>query len=155
MATVRARIHDELLEIKRAHGGRLNPDDVWRFARDHPKSALHTQYPWDVQKAAQDCWRDISRSLIRVYLIEYRETPRSNIVVIPEFTSLSTERKKGRASYVATVEVLRRPQKREQMLIDTIQRLLSIKEVAAFAELKAVAKAIAVVAGRYIPKKAA
>jgi hypothetical protein len=88
-------------------------------------------------------------------VIEYRVTPRRTLVVVPEFTSLSTERGKDRGSYEATVEVLSKPHKREQLLIDTIKRLISIKEVAVFPELDAVAKAIAAVAERYLSKAAA
>jgi len=153
--SLKDRIHEELLDIKRAHGGRLDPDDVWRFAKDNPKSALHTQYNWDVREAAEAHWRDTSQDLIKVYVIEYRVTPRRTMVVVPEFTSLSTERGKDRGSYEATVEVLRRPHKREQLLIDTIKRLTSIKEVAVFPELDAVAKAIAAVAEKYLSKAAA
>ena len=153
--SLKDRIHDELLEIKRANGGRLDPDNVWQFAKDNPKSALYTRYNWDVSEAAEAHWRATSQDLIKVYVIEYRETPRKTMVVVPEFTSLSTERGKDRGSYEATIEVLRKPQKREQLLIDTINRLLSIKEVAVFPELNAVAKAIAAAAGRHLPKEAA
>jgi hypothetical protein len=153
--SLKDRIHSELLEIKRAHGGRLGPDQVWQFAQSNPKSALHTQYNWDVQEAAEAHWRDVSQSLIKVYDIEYQVKAHQPLIIVPEFTSLSTERGKDRGSYEATIEVLRKPQKREQLLIDTINRLLSIKEVALFPELGAVAKVIAAAAEKYLPEKAA
>lgn len=71
--TLRSDIHDELLQIKQAHGGRLDLDDVWQYAKAHPKSALHTRYNWDVRTAAEAHWRDTSQDLIKVYLIEYEQ----------------------------------------------------------------------------------
>lgn len=53
------------------HDDRLTPDDVIADAKD-PESPLHNEFPWDVNEAALEHWRDIARRLIRsvVYSVE-------------------------------------------------------------------------------------
>lgn len=66
-STLAQRIKTELTALQDGHG-RLQSNDVWQWARRNRRSALYTQYNWNVQKAAEAHWNHVSRQLITRYL---------------------------------------------------------------------------------------
>lgn len=60
-----------LEEIRAANGGVVSADVVIVAARN-PDHVLHPLFPWDVQQAAQEHWRDIARGIIREVTVQVR-----------------------------------------------------------------------------------
>jgi hypothetical protein len=56
-------VNDYLIQLHKQHGT-LTPDIVVEDAK-RPDSPLHDQFDWDVQKAAEEHWREVARQLIR------------------------------------------------------------------------------------------
>jgi hypothetical protein len=67
-------VYEVLQKVKRANGGRIEPDKVTEAARPE-ESPIHCCYPWDNDIAAE-YWRDhISKQLIRsVEIVVIRES---------------------------------------------------------------------------------
>jgi hypothetical protein len=154
--SVRIKAELEKLQDNR---GKTSPEAVVEFAKDNPKSALHGKFNWNVKEAAYQHWLDTARGIIRVYVTVLSVTTKSSrafvSVSVPEYTSLSTERGSG-GGYRKTVDVMHANNTRHQLLIDTIMRLISIKEIALFPdELGIVAKAIRAVQSKFIDEPSA
>lgn len=67
------QIEAAIRAIADRHDGRLTPDLVVEAARDKA-SPLHACFTWDVQEAAQECWRSQARALIRSVRVEVTTT---------------------------------------------------------------------------------
>ena len=66
-STLATRIRAELTALQDKHG-RLKARDIWIWARANKKSALHQQFSWNMQKAAEAHWTDIANALVTRYL---------------------------------------------------------------------------------------
>jgi hypothetical protein len=55
---------ERIIEMFAERGGVLEPDEVIEEARN-PQSPLHSQFDWDIEKAAFEHWRAQARQLIR------------------------------------------------------------------------------------------
>jgi len=59
----------ELERIRQTHGGVLRTEDVWREAQSLT-SPIHSGFTWDLQEAAQKCWEDEARYLVRFIFVQ-------------------------------------------------------------------------------------
>lgn len=111
------RIQAELLQI-RAGRDVFPPRDVVAYARRHKKSALHTQFQWDVQKAAEEHWLDTARRLITLHIVALDGGP--------QMVSLSIDRHPG-GGYRDIVEVSKAPSLYKVLLQDAIKELKRVQ----------------------------
>jgi hypothetical protein len=74
-----------------AKDGLLRPEVVVSFAKDNPESALHAEFEWDVNKAAERHWLDTARRLIRAQVTIMPQTHRRSRA----FVSVPTDRMSG------------------------------------------------------------
>ena len=65
-------IYDRLELLRSRNNGRLTPDDVWRDGQADPASPLHSEFSWDVQKAAENHWRARARQIIEECYVQVR-----------------------------------------------------------------------------------
>jgi hypothetical protein len=79
----------EELEALRDPLGRLRPQVIVDWAREHPHSELHKEFQWDIQKAAYQFWLSQARNLVAIILVE-EDTGRR------ETFSLASDRPYGR-----------------------------------------------------------
>lgn len=112
------------LEIKAAaiaacrdSAGRITPKAVVEAARD-PASVLHSEFEWDVKKAAQREWERTASELIRQvkFVIQYEDRK----VIAPYYVSDPTSDESG---YVPVVSVAKKKSASRQMLRDELQRI--------------------------------
>ena len=89
---------EAMAAVAAKHGGQLDPDDLWREARDelHP---LHDHYEWDLQQAAEAHWRETSRVLIRIVRIVDESTNEGHVRAYISVTD------RGGASYRTVSDV--------------------------------------------------
>lgn len=62
-------VRKRIIALADKNGGRIEPDQVIEDAQN-PKSPLHGEFDWDVEKAAWEHWRDVARGLIRSVQVE-------------------------------------------------------------------------------------
>lgn len=115
--TKREQIRRELELIASQNGGVLNPAEVVRFARDE-KTALHSQFTWDDDKAAE-AWRLIQASkVIRMcVVIEENQTVEHRV-----FVSLTQDRTKD-GGYRPMTDVMSDDVMRTQLLAQAREEL--------------------------------
>lgn len=147
-ASHQTRIAWELNNIERAHNGVLKPEDIIEFARD-PKTALHKEFEWDVEKAAYQHLLAQARRIIqvRVTFIDSPVEPARRIKV-REHVSPRVNRGQG---YIRREAVMDDPALRTDRLRETIQRLLAIKELEEFPELQSIRNAVREAADKHLP----
>jgi len=61
------KVGEELVAL-RDGDGIIYPATVVDWARDHPESALHRQFEWDLERAAREHWLYRARQLISVHV---------------------------------------------------------------------------------------
>jgi len=76
--------------------GKLTPDEVVTLAKD-PASPLHEYFEWDVQKAAEEHWRNTARQIIRTFKVTF--TYHDVVIRVPEFVH-DEKKKKTEPGYV-------------------------------------------------------
>ncbi len=111
----------ELEHIRTSHGGLLKPEDVVEFAKD-PNTALHSEFTWDDTEAARLHRLNQARNVIRLVVTIIGEAPEP----VRAFVSLPTDRAQG-GGYRSMAEVVNDSSRREEMLRDALERLLSAK----------------------------
>lgn len=136
------------LETIESRDGTLHPENVVEYAKKHKRSVLHKQFEWDDNAAAAAYRLEQARSIIRVYVKVIERPDDGKQVVVANYISMSDHRGQG---YENVVTVLEDDGRREVLLMDTIRRLTSIKEVRLFSELDGVSQAIEKVVQVYIP----
>lgn len=111
------QIADEL-EALRAPEGLLIPEQVVEWAREHPESALHSQFEWDDSEAAK-AWRIWqARRVIAVYIVS-DEGERTVV-------SLSIDRKAS-GGYRDVQDVLKDDELRKVLVRDALADLKRVK----------------------------
>lgn len=60
---------EQELQALRSEGGLLMPESVVDWAREHPESALHSQFEWDDSEAAKEYRLYQARRVIAVYVV--------------------------------------------------------------------------------------
>ena len=118
---MKAEILDELTAIYE-HEGVLKPESVVEHA-SNPESALHGQFTWDDDKAAQEYRLWQARKLINVC-----------VTVLPNlnkefraFVSLGSDRKQKGGGYRWTVDVFSDKDMREELLTQALAELRRIR----------------------------
>lgn len=145
----------ELDKIEKEYGV-LRPKQVWKFAKDNPKSALHKEFPWDLRKAAEERWTEIARRLIKVHVTILPAADNTEREVkVSTFQSLPKERTSPERGYRRIATIIRKEPDRMDLLRYTIQRLKAVREVWIFAELAEVAAAIDRAVATYVKDDAA
>lgn len=122
----RRRIQQELDSIAHANGGVLRCEDVVKYAQKHKTSALHSQFTWDVKKAAWEHWLWEARHIIRVYVtiqtdLQYDKPVRA-------YVSLYEDRSEPRGGYRPLRAVLQNSQHRLALLQQAISELRTWRE---------------------------
>lgn len=121
-------VRDELLRLlENSNSHVLRVEEVWEWARTHPKSALHASIEWNEKKAAREYQYWQIRRLIQIHVItDYGE---------PRLVSLRVDRSAG-GGYREITEVLSDRKLSEYMLNDAIadlervhQNYLRVKEL--------------------------
>jgi hypothetical protein len=136
----RTEITAELRRIQESNGGLLRAIDVVREA-SVVSSPLHGHFNWDDTEAAHQWRLQQARQLIRVTVetLPYDEPQ----YLVRAFTSLTPDRLIEGGGYRATVEVLRTPTERQQMILDCLEELNRLKvKYHILTELAALFKAI-------------
>lgn len=102
-----------VLEVIRARdGGELTPEAVVDHARART-SPLHRLFEWDDTEAARRFRLDQARLLLRSYTIVY-ETKRETVIEVRGFQQVTNPQRER--VYVPTLEALRVPEYRDQIL---------------------------------------
>ena len=115
-------LQEELNAIARANNGLLKKDDVWRWAKAHPSSALYQEFEWDPDKAAEAHWAETASALIRVH-VRYEEVAGlTTKVKVREYVSLSSDRLNG-GGYRRLDDVLSNADLMAEMLTDCLREL--------------------------------
>lgn len=112
-------IKSELLQIQNANKNQvLFPLNVVKWAKSHPKSALHSRLEWDDEKAGHEhrLWQ--VRQLIKIYVVLEDGSP--------QIVSLSFDRK-GDGGYRSVSDVLTNRQLSEIMLQDALADLQRVE----------------------------
>jgi hypothetical protein len=112
---MKQQIEKELLAIK---GSKplLQAEEVWKWAKSHPKSALHGEFEWNVKKAAQEYWTWQARRLIAVHVTYDGDAG-------PRLISLSIDRVKPGGGYRTVDDIVAVPDLYRVMLLDALKEL--------------------------------
>jgi hypothetical protein len=122
--TVKNRCEQELRKLQRdSEDGVLRPKAVVAFAKKNKESALHTQFTWDVGKAAEQYWLEQARRVIRVHVMVEPSIEEE----IQVFVALEDDRA-GDGGYRLTQNVMSEPQRRAQLLRQALKELKRIRE---------------------------
>lgn len=113
---------DKLTEIY-TRDGALHPAVVVKEAKSKD-SPLHECFDWDDRKAADAHRMNQARQLIRVAV---RVIPAISNSPVREYVSISTLRKTGTGSYLATVDVVSDEERYAQALADAIKTLQQLE----------------------------
>jgi len=108
--------------MKRSPSGRLNAEDVVEAARD-PNSPLHQYFTWSDSEAAERWRMQEAQNLIRSFSIYNEELK----IRVRALTSLEDDREEG-GGYRWTIDVLQRPDLREQYLISALKDLEAVRK---------------------------
>lgn len=97
--------------------GRVTPDAVIEAAKD-PKSILHGEFEWNVNKAAYQSWTETARRLIREVrlIIEYQDVR----VVAPYYIA---DPGTDDSSYVETLRIANKHTSAQRALTDELARI--------------------------------
>jgi len=108
-----------LEEIRDQNGGTLTPEAVWKAARepDHP---LHTEFTWDVEKAAENWWTEQARRIIR--RVQIVETVSSVEVRAPKYVR-DPRLPPGEQGYAPTVTIRTDEDAAKKVLFDELDRV--------------------------------
>jgi hypothetical protein len=98
--------------IRTDHGGELTPEAVVEHAQART-SPLHRLFEWDDTEAARRFRLDQARLLLRSYTIVY-ETRRETVIEVRGFQQVTNPQHER--VYVPTLEALRVPEYRDQIL---------------------------------------
>ena len=130
-------IDDELRRIAGRHRGVLHAAHVVAFARNK-KTALHSQFQWDDDEAAQQFRLMQARKLIRVTVIVAKQTGQT----VNAYVSLQKDRE-AKGGYRYIVDVMSKTKLREQFLAQALRELnaLAVK----YGELEELAKVFAAI----------
>lgn len=136
------KVGEELERIRVREGGKLNTNTVWQEARLET-SPMHKAFTWDLEKAAERCWKMEASTLIRQVVVSIDEVER------PAFINVSVQKSgeddEGVDRYYQSISVIAsRPDEYESALAASRARLFSAQT--SLDDLYAIAKA---------PKKAA
>ena len=127
----------------------LTAENMVKFASD-PSTEHHKRFPWDDKEAAHQHRLTLARGYIRAYVtILPSPYARGRDIVVPAFVSLPDHRGEE-GGYEPIEKVMRDKERRESLLVYTIQRLLSIREVDLLEELRPVSTAIRSAAEKYL-----
>lgn len=107
---MKARIYQELEDIRRQGGGVLHPEAVVRFAAD-PDTALHGCFEWDDAEAAHQHRLEQARGIIRVAVSVIQEGKPP----VRMYVSLDDKRQRG-GGYEHVADVLADPLRRDRLL---------------------------------------
>jgi hypothetical protein len=99
--------------------GHVEPDDVWQAGRD-PSHALHDEFRWDINEAAQEHWRDTARSLIRFVRLEVTV---ENVSYISPLYVVDPARPPRSQRYVELDRVARDREMAERCMLDELDRI--------------------------------
>jgi hypothetical protein len=112
------KIKEELLAIK-GNKEFLTAEAVVTWAKAHPDSALHSQFTWNLRKAAREHWLLTARHLIALHVV-YADGARRLI-------SLSIDRTRPAGGYRSIDDVVQVPSLYEVMLEDALRELKRIE----------------------------
>ena len=121
----------ELETIRSAAGGVLSPEAVVEFARNE-NTALHSYFTWDDTEAAREYRLWQARQVIRVCV-----TVSDDVQGPPIRTYVSLHEDRGNEGYRLLTDVLSDSQRREKLLIQSLNELQSWQQK--YSQLKALA----------------
>lgn len=107
------RIARELDAIQRSDpDNALKAPNIVAWAKAHPRSTLHKQFPWNDSKAAHMYRLDVARHIIRAYVeIVHEDYPPVRAMI-----SLPSDRGDGKSGYRSTEDILKNTEWRTEML---------------------------------------
>lgn len=99
--------------------GRVTPKAVWQAARD-PSSPLHSDFDWDVTRAAEATWERTAAELIRQvkFIVEYEDRK----IAVPFYVS---DPRTSQSAYFPTARVAKNNAMAESVLRDELARITS------------------------------
>ena len=109
----------ELKQIADRHHGVITPEATVEFAQRHVNSELHTQFSWDLKKAAYAHWLYEARQIITIF-VDIVDTPQGPIEV-QTYQSLKSDRKNKKGGYRFTTTILSSADMRRQLLQDALE----------------------------------
>lgn len=144
-----ARIANEEFEKISQRRGRLTPAYVVEAAR-HPKHPLHSQFNWDLKKAAYQHWLHQAAELIRSVRVVFRMDPNDKPRTIRAHVSVIGSR--GR-EYVPFIKAMSVAEHREQLLVDAMRELQAFRQK--YKDLSVLAPVFEAIGRVRAPRKAA
>lgn len=147
----RAEIKKELEQIREAGGGKIKADAVVEFARD-PKTALHSKFEWDDNKASHEyrLWQARHVISVHVTVVEGCRKP------VPAYVSLQRDRNVEGGGYRAIADVMSDEQQRAELLQQAATELMAFKrKYARLTELNKVFEAIEEVVPKHTKRRKA
>lgn len=117
-------VREELRKIEEANNGILRPVDVVTYARKNKRSALHGEFTWDNNKAAEEYRLWQARQVIRVHV----EVIKPDTKPIRAFVSLIGDRANPGGGYRAINAVLSNKEQREQLVEQATREFKALRQ---------------------------
>lgn len=133
----------ELERIKARNGGTLTAGLIV-FEAKKKRNYLHSEFEWDLTKAAEEHWLEQARKMLRSVVVTYKDSPeiqatRQYVVVTEPPKSDAPERK----VYTSMAEALQDPVMHDEILGNAIRDAIAYRrKYAALSELAKVFHAI-------------
>jgi hypothetical protein len=114
----RELIREELEQIRQSHGGLLRPEDVVRFARNK-RTALHSEFEWDDEKASAEYRLWQARCVIRVS-VTVLPSPHSDQEPVRAYVSVVRDRVQPGGGYRSIVDVMGDEEMRSELVNEAL-----------------------------------
>jgi len=118
MTEHRKLIHDELEHIRKSHGGVLRPEDVVKFAKNK-RTALHSEFEWDDEKASAEYRLWQARQVIRV-TVQVLPSPHSGDEPVRAYVSITSDRVQPGGGYRALSDVMTHEEQRGELINEAL-----------------------------------
>jgi len=116
--TTKLELKAQAIAACRDTNGRITPKAVWLAARN-PKSILHGEFEWNIEKAAEDAWNMRARELIREVTVFITRADDSKIIIPYYISDPST----NESAYVPTARIAKSASKSARVLQQEIDRI--------------------------------
>ena len=117
-------VANELTALFDQHGGILPPKDIVAFAAD-PLTALHSEFCWDDNIAANEHRLNQARRLLRVWVTFEPSVQKHMRVAV----SLQNDREAPGGGYRLMVHVMSDSEKREQLLKQALDQIRKLQQL--------------------------
>lgn len=118
MTERRELIRAELEQICQSHGGVLRPEDVVAFARNK-RTALHSEFEWDDEKASTEYRLWQARTVIRV-AVTVLPSPHADQEPVRAYVSVASDRVRPGGGYRPLADVMINDEMRAELVAEAL-----------------------------------